>query len=40
MTVPGNRENLGRPLSTADLVSAARGRDVVADEEQPSRRTG
>jgi hypothetical protein len=34
MTVPGSRENLGRPLSTADLASAARGRDVVADEEQ------
>ena len=34
MTVPGNRENPGRPLSTADLVSAARGQETVEDEEQ------
>jgi hypothetical protein len=34
MTVPGNHENPGRPLSTADLVSAARGQDMVEDEEQ------
>ena len=34
MTVPANRENPGRPLSTADLVSAARGQDMVEDEEQ------
>jgi hypothetical protein len=34
MTVPGSRENPGRPLSTADLVSAARGQDVMEDEEQ------
>jgi hypothetical protein len=34
MTVPGNNENPGRPLSTADLVSAARGQDMMEDEEQ------
>ena len=34
MTVPGNRENPVRPLSTADLVSAARGQGMAEDEEQ------
>jgi hypothetical protein len=34
MTVPGNRENLGRPVSTADLVSAARAQGMVEEDEE------
>ena len=35
MTTPGNRENAGRPTSTADLAAAARRRDTVASDYEP-----